>query len=344
MKIHIISGKNTIAENHLLEVSHPIPPRQSKDMFTGQKIMIEKKEYLLLTHSETQYSIAVNIESSLSQAELEKQILDAAYNSLRREGIPDDLARDFLGVDQGITFYNLINKMNVKPMKMKAKILKELMEHAGDKRYLKNLVQKNINRIPVKKGKDLIIPSQRLITYLEERYERPVINQKAYEFRIRFRRKEENHTVIMAIPEWFPTCQLHEIIGLLLGLDIDVYWMDFYEDIIESGMHDTMSSFLPEKEHTFTKDERAYTIRRQEERTDFLSRYLLVRDLEREGILYDFGTASRAFQIRVDKGDCIEMTFCRSPRILEMTTGLKRYSSNSEKVQGLNSELELYYE
>jgi len=229
-------------------------------------------------------------------------------------------------------------------MKTKAKILKEMMEQAGDKRYLKNLVQKNINRIPVKKGKNLIIPSQRLITFLEERYERPVIDQKAYEFRIRFRKKEENHTVIMAIPEWFPTCQLHEIIGLLLGFDIDAYWMDDYEHIISSGMHNTMSSFLSEKEHMFISDESAYTIRSQEELTDFLSRYLLVRDLEREGIKYDFGSAARAFQISVDKGEGIEMTFCRSPRILEMTTGLKRYSSNSEKVQGLNSELELYYE
>ena len=344
MKIHIISGKNARVEKNSVEASHSVPSGQPEEVFTGQKIMIEKEEYLLLTHRETQYSITVKIESGLSQAELEKEILDAAYDSLRKEGIPDDIAGDFLGMDQGITYHNLINKMDVRPMKTKAKILKEMMEHAGDKRYLKNLVQKNINRIPVKRGKDLIIPSQRLVTYLEERYKRPVIDQKAYAFRIRFRRKEENHTVIMAIPEWFPTCQLHEIIGLLLGFDIDAYWMDDYEHIISSGMHNTMSSFLPEKEHMFISDESAYTIRSQEELTDFLSRYLLVRDLEREGFLYDFGTAARAFQIRVDKDDGIEMTFCRSPKILEMTTGLKRYSSTSEKVQGLNTELELYYE
>lgn len=344
MKILIISGKNARVEKNSVEASHLTPSGQSEEVFTGQKIMIEKEEYLILTHRETQYSIAVKIESGLSQAELEKEILDAAYNSLRREGIPDDIVRDFLGVDQGITYHNIINKMDVRSMKTKAKILKEVMEHAGDKLYLKNLVQKNINRIPVKKGKDLIVPSQGLITYLEERYERPVIDQKAYAFRIRFRRKEENHTVIMAVPEWFPTCQLHEIIGLLLGFDIDAYWMDDYEHIIASGTQNTMSSFLPEKEHMFTRGESAFTIRSQEELTDFLSSYLLVRDLEREGILYDFGTAVRTFQIRVDKGDGIEMSFCRSPRILEMTTGLKRYSSNSEKVQGLNSELELYYE
>ena len=83
MKIYIISGENTIAENHLVEVSHIVPSGQPEDVFTGQKIMIEKKEYLLLTHRETQYSIAVKSESSLSQAELEKQILDAAYDSLR---------------------------------------------------------------------------------------------------------------------------------------------------------------------------------------------------------------------------------------------------------------------
>lgn len=344
MKIHIISGKNTIAENYLVEVTHLMLSGQPEGVLTGQKIMIEKEEYLLLTHRETQYSIAVKIESGLSQAELEKEILDTAYDSLRREGIPDDIAGDFLGVDQGITYHNLIIKMDVRSMKTKAKILKEMMEQAGDKCYLKNLVQKNINRIPVKKGKDLIIPTQRLITYLEERYERPVIDQKAYAFRIRFRRKEENHTVIMAIPEWFPTCQLHEIIGLLLGFDIDACWIDDYEHIISSGMHNTMSSFLPEKEHMFISDESAYTIRSQEELTYFLSGYLLVRDLEREGILYDFGTAARAFQIRVEKGERIERTLCRSPRILEMITGPKRYSSTSEKVQSLNTELELYYE
>lgn len=345
MKIHIISGKNARVEKNSVEASHLTPSGQSEEVFTGQKIMIEKEEYLLLTHRETQYSIAVKIESSLSQAELEKEILDAAYGSLRREGIPDDIAGDFLGINQGITYHNLINKMDVRSMKTKAKILKEMMEQAGVKRYLKNLVQKNINRIPVKRGKDLIIPSQRLVTYLEERYERPVIDQKAYAFRIRFRRKEENHTVIMAIPEWFPTCQLHEIIGLLLGFDIDAYWMDDYEHIISSsGIHDTMSSFLQEKEHTFIGDERAHIISNPEELTYFLSGYLLVRDLEREGILYDFGTAGRAFQIRVEKGECIEHTFCRSPRILEMITGPKRYNSTSEKVQGLNIELELYYE
>ncbi|MFH5835221.1 DUF6933 domain-containing protein [Proteiniclasticum sp. C24MP] len=344
MKIYIISGKNAIAEIHSVEASHPMPSRQPEDVFTGQKFMIEKEEYLLLTHRETQYSIAAKIKSGLSQTELEKEILDAAYDSLRREGIPDEIERDFLGVDQGITYHNLINRMDVRSMKTKAKILKEMMEHAGDKRYLKNLVQKNINRIPVKKGKDLIIPSQRLITYLEERYERPVIDQKAYEFRIRFRRKEENHTVIMAVPEWFPTYQLHEIIGLLLGFDIDAYWMDDYEYIISSGMQNTMSSFLPEKEHMFISDESACTIRSQEELTDFLSRYLLVRDLERERILYDFGTAARVFQIRVEKGERIERTFCRSPRILGRIIGHKQDSSTSEKVQGLNTELELYYE
>ncbi|HCW73510.1 MAG TPA: hypothetical protein DHM90_06640 [Clostridiaceae bacterium] len=62
-------------------------------------------------------------------------------------------------MDQGITYHNLLNKMDVRSMKTKAIILKEMMKHAGDKRCLKNLVQKNINRIPVKKGKDLIIPS-----------------------------------------------------------------------------------------------------------------------------------------------------------------------------------------
>ena len=148
----------------------------------------------------------------------------------------------------------------------------------------------------------------------------------------------------MAVPEWFPTCQLHETIGLLLGFDIDAYWMDDYEHIISSGMRNMMSSFLSEKEHMFISDESAYTIRSQEELTDFLSRYLLVRDLEREGILYDFGKETSPFQIRVDKGERIERTLCRSPRILEMITGPKRYSSTSEEVQGLNSELELYYE
>ncbi|GEM_PF-5637735 len=66
MKIYIISGKNARVENNSVEGSYPMPSFQSADVFTGQKIMIEKKEYLLLTHSETQYSIAVNIESSLS--------------------------------------------------------------------------------------------------------------------------------------------------------------------------------------------------------------------------------------------------------------------------------------
>lgn len=93
------------------------------------------------------------------------------------------------------------------------------------------------------------------------------------------------------------SCQLHEIIGFLLGFDIDAYWMDDYEHIISSGMHDVISSFLPEKEHVFTSGESAYTIRNKEELIDFLSRYLLIRDLEREGILYDFGTGARAFQI-----------------------------------------------
>ncbi len=344
MKIHIISGKNARVEKNSVEASHLTPSGQSEEVFTGQKIMIEKEEYLLLTHRETQYSIALKIESGLSQAELEKKILAASYASLRREGIPDDIARDFLGVDQGITYHNLINKMDVRFMKTKVKILKEMMEHAGDKRYLKNLVQKNINRIPVKKGKDLIIPSQRLPTYLEERYKKSVIDQKAYEFRIRFRRSEENHTVIMKVPEWFPTCQLHEVIGFLLGFDINAYWMDDYEQIISSGMHNMMSSFLPEKERMFTSDKSAYIIRNQEELTEFLSRYLLVRNLEREGILYDFGTATKAFQIRVENGERIERTISRSPRILEMTTGNKRYSSTSVKIQGFNTELELYYE
>ena len=149
---------------------------------------------------------------------------------------------------------------------------------------------------------------------------------------------------IMEIPEWFPTCQLHEIIGFLLGFDIDAYWMDNYMHIISSGMHDTMSSFLPEKEYMFIYNESAYTIRNQEELTGFLSIYLLVRDLERVGILYDFGTGGRAFQISVEKGERIEHTFCRSPKILERITDHKRYSSTSEKVQGLNTELELYYE
>ncbi len=94
----------------------------------------------------------------------------------------------------------------------------------------------------------------------------------------------------------------------------------------------------------FISDKSAYTIRNQEELTEFLSRYLLVRNLEREGNLYDFGTATKAFQIRVEKGERIERTFCRSPRIHEMTTGHKLYSSTSEIVQGLNTELELYYE
>jgi len=344
VKIYIISGENTIAENHLVEVSYIVPSGQPEDVFTGQKIMIEKEEYLLLIHRETMYSIAVNIETGISQAELEEQIMNAAYDSIKREGIPDDIARDYLGVDQGITYHNLINKMDVRSMKTKAIILKEMMEHAGDKRCLKNLVQKNINRIPVKKGKDLIIPSQRLPTYLEERYKKSVIDQKAYEFRIRFRRSDENHSVIMTVPEWFPTCQMHEVIGFLLGFDIDAYWMADYEQIISSGVHNTMSSFLPEKEHMFISGKSAYTIRNKEELTEFLSRYLMVRNLEREGILYDFGTAARVFKIREEKGERIERTFCRSPRIHEMTTGNKRYSSTSEIVQGLNTELELYYE
>lgn len=134
--------------------------------------------------------------------------------------------------------------------------------------------------------------------------------------------------------------EFHEIIDRMHSFFI----VGVKHHIISSGMHNTMSSFLPEKEHMFISDESAYTIRSQEELTDFLSRYLLVRDLEREGIKYDFGTAARAFQIRVDKGERIERTLCRSPRILEMITGPKRYSSTSEEVQGLNSELELYYE
>ena len=43
MKIHIVSGKNTIVENHLVEVLHPMASRHPEDVFTGQNIMIEKK-------------------------------------------------------------------------------------------------------------------------------------------------------------------------------------------------------------------------------------------------------------------------------------------------------------
>ena len=59
MKIHIISGKNARVEKNSVEASHLTPSGQSEEVFTGQKIMIEKEEYLLLTHRETQYSIAV---------------------------------------------------------------------------------------------------------------------------------------------------------------------------------------------------------------------------------------------------------------------------------------------
>lgn len=344
MKIHMISGKNANAELHLMDTVHSIPYDQSEDIFLGQRIMIDKDEYLLLIHRETLYSIAVKIESGISQFDVESQILDAAYYAISREGIQDGIARKFLGMDQGITYTDLENKMDAKSMKAKAKIMKSMMENAGDKPYLKNLVQKNINRIPMKKGKDLIIPSRRLITYLKARFETTVIDQETYEFSINFRKSDENHTVIMTIPEWFPTCQLHEIIGFLLGFDIDEYWMENYEHIISYSLHDTMSSFLPEKEHTFVDNEKAYNIRNQKELTDFLCKYLLVRDLEREVILYDFKAAIRVFQIRVVKDELIERVFCRSPRIREMSIGTMRYSSTSEKILSLNTELELYFE
>lgn len=122
-----------------------------------------------------------------------------------------------------------------------------MMEHLGDKGYLKSLVQKNINRIPVKKGKDLVTPSQHLITYLEERYKRTIIDQKDYEISIPFRRKGENHTVIMAIPEWFPICQLYKITGFLLGMDVNAYWINNCEYVISSGMHNTISFFYQKK-------------------------------------------------------------------------------------------------
>jgi len=120
-----------------------------------------------------------------------------------------------------------------------------MMEHLGDKGYLKSLAQKNINRIPVKK--DLIIPSQRLIIYLEERYKRTVIDQKDYEISIPFRRKGENHTVIMAIPEWFTICQLYKITGFHLGMDINAHWINNCEYVISSGMHNTISFFYQKK-------------------------------------------------------------------------------------------------
>lgn len=344
MNIHMISGKNTSAELHSMETAHPIPYDQSEDIFMGQRIMIEKEEYLLLTHRKTQYSIAVKIESGTSQFDLENQILNASYCAISREGIQDDIARKFLSINQGITYYDLNNKMDEMSMKAKAKILKEMMKNAGDKRYLKNLIQKNINRIPMKKGKNLIVPARLLITYLEARFERPVIDQKAYEFSFHFRSREENHAVIMSIPEWFPTCQLHEVIGFLLGFDIDEYWMNDYEHIISYSIHDTMSSFLSEKEHMFVSNEKAYTIRNQKELTDFLSKYLPVRELERQVILYDFGASTKDFQIRVEKGEHLEKISCRGPRILEMITAHQQYSSTSEKVLSLNRELKLYYE
>lgn len=82
----------------------------------------------------------------------------------------------------------------------------------------------------------------------------------------------------------------------------------------------------------FKESKATHIIRNREDLTAFLNQYLLVRNLERVVTLYDFGTAARVFQIRVDKSDGIEMTFSRSPRILEMITGPKGYSSTSEKV------------
>lgn len=254
MRIYLVPGSISKDNSELLKHSSSKEKEVAQDKILVSRLRIQDEPYILMIHKETEYVAVLKADQDKSLSTLGKQVKEALIDALIKEGIRRDVAARFLSPEEDILYFEMNEKMDVKSITSKEKILKEMIL-PYEEPYLKNLVKKNINRIPVKKGKDFVIPIDEMIKLLEKRYGYPVIRQKAYTFQITCSHQIKNRKYILTAPEWFPVYQLHEVIGFLMGFEINEYWMEDYGRSVVSGNSLNKSMNSEEKEHTFADDD-----------------------------------------------------------------------------------------